>query len=516
MPRIARAHPRQGQLEALADQPAPLATGVLYREDNLVQLGEFPDACVDLIYLDPPFFSNRVYEVIWGDEAEVRSFEDRWAGGIQNYIDWMEERASELHRVLKPTGSLFLHCDPHASHYLKVMLDRVFGMSKFRNDIIWKRTNAHSSAKKFAPVHDTILYYAKGNNPVWNSPRTEYTDEYLDKYYRFDDGDGRLYWRADLTASGVRNGESGKPWRGFDPGLKGRHWKFAASALDELDRQGRIYFATGGQGWPQYKRYRDELKGKSVADIWDDIDRINPVGSERLGYPTQKPIALLQRIIEVASNEGDIVLDPFCGCGTTIEAAERLRRRWIGIDISATAMEVMRRRLLKIGCQPAIEKQPDTIESLKELRPFEFQNWIITQVNGTQSPRKVGDMGIDGFWFFTREPIQVKQSEHVGRNVVDNFETALRRANEKAGYIIAFSFTKGAVEEVARAKQDGLDIRLIKVAEVLLRTKRASNFSRKFGPQPDENNLPLPEPRKASEMRSAAELLESERERRAG
>lgn len=489
-------------------------TGVLYCDDNLSRLAALPAESVDLIYLDPPFFSNRVYEVIWGDEAEVRSFEDRWEGGIQHYIGWMRERAELLHRVLKPTGSFYLHCDPHASHYLKVMLDPIFGQSGFRSEIIWKRTSAHSSAKRWGPVHDTILYYGRGTKGLtWNEPRIDYEPEYLDKYYKFDDGDGRLYWRADLCAAGTRNGRSGVPWRGFDPAAKGMHWKFTVEHLDELDTEGRIYWPTRGAGWPQYKRYREELKGKAVDDIWVDIDRINPKAAERLGYPTQKPESLLERIIRASSNPGDVVLDPFCGCGTTVAVAERLHREWIGIDISPTAIEIMRRRLIRQThglCSPIIVGTPTTIDDLHGLKPFEFQNWIVNAVNGTQSPKQTGDMGIDGYWFFTRDPIQVKQSEHVGRNVVDNFETALRRAGNDTGYIIAFSFTKGAREEVARARGDGLNIRLVTVTEVLLLVKRPDAPSKKLGPQPENVvDLPLPAMRKPHEMPTAEELVAS-------
>ena len=487
-----------------------LDTGVLYCDDNLSRLARLPSESVDLIYLDPPFFSNRVYEVIWGDEAEVRSFEDRWDGGMQHYVGWMRERVVELRRVLKQSGSLYLHCDPHASHYLKTMLDEVFGMGAFRSEVIWKRTSAHSSAKRWGPIHDVLLYYAAGN-PTWNAPRTGYTDEYLNKYYRFDDGDGRLYWRADLCAAGVRNGESGKPWRGFDVTAKGMHWKFTVGRLDELDAEGRIYWAKGGTGWPQYKRYREELKGKAVGDIWDDIDRINPVGRERLGYPTQKPEALLRRIIEASSNSGDVVLDPFCGCGTTVTVAERLQRRWIGIDISPTAVNLMRRRLLKDtngNCQPSVEGMPTTVDALRALKPFEFQNWVIAKVWGTSAPRKSGDMGIDGYSFMVHEPIQVKQSEKVGRNVVDNFETAMRRAGKTTGYIIAFSFTKDAKEEVARAKwHDKLDIRLHSVQSLLASTDERGPLIPQGATVLD---MPLSPPTPVKELPSVEELIASD------
>ena len=500
-----------------------METGVLYREDNLQQLSDFDGESVDLIYLDPPFFSNRFYEVIWGDEAEVRSFEDRWEGGIQHYVGWMRERVEQLHRVLKSTGSLYLHCDPHASHYLKVMLDEVFGASQFRNEVVWKRTSAHGGAKRWGPVHDVLLFYAKGSEHTWNQVFLPLPEETASQWYNnVELGTGRRYNRADLTAPGIRSGSSGKPWRGIDPTAQGRHWAIprwigamvegldTPDALDALDAAGRIHWPQRKGGKPMLKRYLEESKGIPPQDVVTDI-YINNIEAERLGYPTQKPEALLERVIQVSSNEGDVVLDPFCGCGTSVAVAERLKRQWVGIDISPTAIEIMRRRLLKLGCRPTIENTPSTVADLKGLKPFEFQNWIINAINGTHSPKRVGDMGIDGFWFFTRDPVQVKQSEHVGRNVVDNFETAIRRAGHTTGYIIAFSFTRGAAEEVARAKdEEGLDIKLVKVAEVLMLLKRPS---KKLGPQPASVvDLPLPPVRDPKDLPSADELIKSDRQ----
>lgn len=344
----------------------------------------FPDECVDLVYLDPPFNSKRSYNLLFKDQhgvqapSQMRVFDDTWTWAsasatfdetinstdtpfpvqralralqdllgtseMMAYLSMMTPRLLEMHRVLKPTGSLYLHCDPSASHYLKIVLDTIFGPVHFRNEIVWKRTSAHNSVKRFSPVHDTILYYSKSDSFTWNGPRTEYTKEYLDKYYKYDDGDGRLYWRADLCGAGTRNGRSGLPWRGHDPAKKGMHWAYTIDTLDTLDAEGRIYWPKGG-GMPQYKRYRDQLKGKVVADLWDDIDRINPVAAERLGYQTQKPLALLRRIIEASSNPGDVVLDPFCGCGTAIDAAQELSRAWRGIDITHLAIDVITTRL---------------------------------------------------------------------------------------------------------------------------------------------------------------------------
>ena len=248
------------------------------------------------------------------------------------------------------------------------------------------------------------------------------------------------------------------------------HWKFGVERLDELDAEGRLYWAKGGSGWPQYKRYREELKGLAVSDIWDDIAKLNPKAAERLGYPTQKPEALLERIIQASSNPDDVILDPFCGCGTTVTVAERLRRKWVGIDISPTAVNIMDRRLKRVAGAPSpkLIGLPSTVESLRQLKPFEFQNWVIQQFYGVSSTRMSGDMGIDGYTFFTHDPIQVKRSDHVGRNVVDNFETAVKRDGSTAGWIVAFSFTKDAREEAARARwHEKLDIKLVTVSELL-------------------------------------------------
>ena len=422
----------------------------LYYGDNLEVLREHvPDESVDLIYLDPPFKSNQSYNVLFAERdgsqsaAQIKAFEDTWrwdqaaaaayravveAGGRASetlqafrlilgdndmlaYLSMMAPRLVELHRVLKPTGSIYLHCDSTASHYLKLLLDAVFGPVNFRNEVVWKRTTAHSSAKKYAPIHDTLLYFTKEQNFVWNEPRTDYDQAYLDKYYRFDDGDGRLYWRADLCAAGVRRGRSGLPWRGIDPGAKGMHWKFTIDRLDELDAEGRIYWPKRGT-MPQYKRYRDELKGKAVADWWEDIRRINPVGRERLGYPTQKPEALLERIILASSNEGAVVLDPFCGCGTAIAAAQKLGRRWIGIDITHLAINLIRHRL-QDAFGPDIAQTYEVIgepkalpdaQALAQQDPYQFQWWALGKVGARPLEQKKGaDRGIDGRLYFHDE-----------------------------------------------------------------------------------------------------------------
>lgn len=506
-----------------------LETGVLHRDDNLAALKEFPDESVDLIYLDPPFFSNKFYEVIWGDEAEVRSFEDRWSGGIQHYIEWMDLRASELHRVLKTSGSLYLHCDPHASHYLKVMLDGHFGMGNFRSEVIWKRTGSHNSAKRWGPIHDTLLFYAKSDRHTWNQIFQPYSKSYIEQAFRSRDERG-LYQPVSLTGPGIRTGESGEPWRGTDPTEKGRHWQPPSAMydlyeeltgeslahlslpkrLDQADAAGLIYWPKKEGGVPRFKHYLHLLPGQPALDMITDIPPLSSHSAERRGYPTQKPEALLERIVGASSNEGEIVLDPFCGCGTTVAVADRLKRQYIGIDISPTAIEIMKWRLLKQGCSPTIAKPVESIEDLRALKPFEFQNWIVSKLYGTHSARRVHDMGIDGYSFFTRDPIQVKQSFGVGRNVVDNFQTAIRRAGHTEGWIIAFSFTRGAHEEAARARKDeGLDIKLVKVQEVLLQVRRPTG---KLVPTPaDVADLPLPPVRKQKDLPTVDELIESDK-----
>jgi DNA methylase len=274
-------------------------------------------------------------------------------------------------------------------------------------------------------------------------------------------------------ASGIRHGESGKPWRGIDPASRGNHWKYTIQKLDELDKAGRIHFPKKTGGVPRYKRYLDEMPGILLQDIWTDISPISSHSKERDGYPTQKPLTLLSRIITVSSNPDSIVLDPFCGCGTTIVAAHESKRRWIGIDVSPTACKLMRRKMEKIsGHKVEIINLPQTIEELKQLHHFEFQNWVFEKLHGRVNLRKVGDLGIDG-WVNLNTPTQIKQSEHVGREKVDLFETAIERfygnaVKEKEGVIVGFSFTKDAFDEIARAQlHKNMRIKLITVREIL-------------------------------------------------
>ncbi len=404
-------------------------TNVIYCGDNIEVLRrDILDNSVDLIYTDPPFFSNKHYEILWGDGYELRSFEDRWKGGVENYIAWMEPRLRECQRVLKETGSLYIHCDYHASHYLKVMLDkRIFGESKFRNEIIWfYGPKASQKYPTFQEKHDTIFLYTKSDKFTFNQILQEYSDATLAERhtrFRFKDNNGKYRMTT-------RRDSKGKKYRA------------------------KVYLH----------------EGVHISDVWD-IPIINATSKERLGYPTQKPEALLERIINASSNPMDIVLDPFCGCGTTIAVAHRLGRRWIGIDVSPTACKLMEKRMRKLNAKDfKMIGLPQTIEELRALQPFEFQNWVFEKLHGRVNPRKVGDYGVDG-WIELDVPTQVKQSEDVGRNVVDNFETAIRRMGKKRGVIVALSFGKGAYEEVARVKnEEGLEIRLKTVEEILKET----------------------------------------------
>jgi DNA modification methylase len=428
--------------------------GRFFWGDNLEVLREMPSEWVDLVYLDPPFNSQRTYNLVFRDQssrAAEQAFCDvwRWDSAAEKafrqlqdpgrspealreiisalhrffgpgrrddlaYPVMMAVRLLELHRVLKQTGSLYLHCDPTSSHHLRMVLDGIFGTENFRNELVWKRTSAHSSAKRFGPVHDTILFYSKSSAYTWNQQYTPHDPEYVRSHYRHDDGNGRLYRLSDLTAAGTRNGSSGMPWRGIDVTAKGNHWKFTIERLEELDREGRIYWPRRGS-MPSYKRYLDEVKGRPLQDIIDDIAPIGAHSKERIGFPTQKPVELLERLLLSSSNEGDLVLDPFCGCGTTIEAAERLKRRWIGIDIAKAAVDIIRGRLEKSFPAASLDlvivpADADSARALANSHKVDFERWAVRRLGGRHSrdrgfapKRGGGDRGVDGE-IFVEEP----------------------------------------------------------------------------------------------------------------
>ena len=414
---------------------------MLYYGDNLEVLREHvPDESVDLIYLDPPFKSNQSYNVLFAERdgsqsaAQIKAFEDTWhwdqaaatayravveAGGkvsevlqafrlflgdndMLAYLSMMALRLVELHRVLKPTGSLYLHCDPTASHYLKMLLDAIFGLTNFRNEITWKRFNFHADARRFGKVTDRILFYTRGPDFIFNTLRVPFSKEYVSSKFNHVDDDGRMFRLDNLNPPGGRgpvyeyNGVT-KPWR------------FTRERMLQLESEGRIYTESRVA---QLKRYLDELKGQAVHELWSDIPPINPRAKERLGYPTQKPEALLERIILASSNEGAVVLDPFCGCGTAIAAAQKLGRRWIGIDITHLAINLIRHRL-QDAFGPDIAQTYEVIgepkalpdaQALAQQDPYQFQWWALGKVGARPLEQKKGaDRGIDGRLYFHDE-----------------------------------------------------------------------------------------------------------------
>lgn len=436
---------------------------LLFYGDNLDVLRDLDSGLVDLIYLDPPFNSNRSYNVLFkgktGDDAQaqIQAFDDSWTwsqqseavyldlvtgGGVASrvadaieamrrllgdndmlaYLVMMTARLAEMRRVLKPTGSLYLHCDPTASHYLKIILDAVFGPENFRNEVIWKRTGAHGRARKWGPIHDSILFYTRSPEYTWNRVFEDYDESYVENFYRFEDEHGR-YRLVTLDGPGIRQGSSGQPWRGVDPTEVGRHWEVppdralpssfkhpvgyadmsVQERLDLLDAAGLIYWPKKGRK-PQHKRYLDAAAGNPIQDVIADVRPISSQAAERLGYPTQKPLALLERIIGASTNPGEIVLDPFCGCGTTIDAAQKLGRRWIGVDVTYLAVDLIRKRLRHTygdeidqtyGLR-GIPVDAEGAQALFEANPFDFERWAVSLVNGQPNEKQVGDKGIDG------------------------------------------------------------------------------------------------------------------------
>jgi len=495
----------------------------LYFGDNLKILRKHQkDASVDLIYLDPPFNSSATYNVLFkeksGEEsaAQIMAFEDTWGWGLEPegvykeivtsgprkladliqalraflgnndmmaYLVMMAIRLVELHRVLKPTGSIYLHCDPTASHYLKLVLDAIFGNQNFLNEIVWKRTHAHGSSRRFGPLHDVILFYGRAENYCWTDPRVQHDPEYITQHFRNVDAEsGRRFQPISLTGSGVRHGDSGKPWQGIDPTKVRRHWALPGAIvdrvklkgdtvqekLDALDAAGLIFWPEKEDGTPRLKWFEDELKGAALPDVWTDVAPIGAQAQERLGYPTQKPEGLLERIIKASSNEGDIVLDPFCGCGTAIAVAERLKRRWIGIDITYLAINLVKRRLIdhfhsdlsgfeEIGSP----KDLASAQRLKEISPHQFEWWAVDLVNArpAKGHKKGADTGIDGYInFFDDKSGQAKQvivqvkSGHVGVNHVRDLKGVIEREKAAIGALITLREpTKPMLTEAAAA-----------------------------------------------------------------
>ncbi|MGA2206980.1 MAG: DNA methyltransferase [Terracidiphilus sp.] len=438
---------------------------------------KLPDACIDLIYIDPPFNSNRNYEVFWGETKEKRAFEDRHES-TQAYIEFMRPRCVELARVLKKTGSFYYHCDWHASHYVKVMLDQILAENNFQSEIIWHRTLSKGLAfNGFPNNHDTIFLYSGGGKTTFNRPYDPYDPENLDEKtsgkYCHRDPDGRVYRLSDLT-----NPNPDRPNLTYEFLGHTKVWRWTKQRMQEAYESGIIFQADPSK-IPQMKRYLDEQEGRPIDTVWMDIPPINSQAKERLGYPTQKPLALLDRIISVSSNENDIVLDAFCGCGTALVAAQKLNRQWIGIDISPTACRVMAKRLRDVckmredenywlnGKGFVVRDLPWTEKQLRTIPPFEFENWAVIALGGIPNKTQVGDMGIDGRiypigseptaagkeagqldfmddWY----PIQVKQMDKVGRPDIDKFEAAMMRTKRKKGFFVGFDFSSDALREI--------------------------------------------------------------------
>jgi site-specific DNA-methyltransferase (adenine-specific) len=424
-------------------------TNRLFFGDNLKMLREHvADESVDLVYLDPPFNSAANYNVLFQEKsgeqsaAQIHAFEDTWQwtqeaeGAYQEtvtsapesvvkilealrgflgtsdmmaYLTMMTPRLLELRRVLKETGSIYLHCDSTAAHYLKLIMDAIFEPKHFINEVIWKRTTAHSDhaqgAKHFGRLHDTILVYAKSSEYVWNSIAVAHSEDYLSSKYKYIEPEtGRRYRLDNLTGpGGAAKGNPSYEVMGIT-----RYWRYSRERMQELIEAGRIIQTKPGTV-PQYKRYLDESIGKTLQDIWDDIPPINSQAKERLGYPTQKPEALLERIIKASSNEGDVVLDPFCGCGTAVTVAEKLHRRWIGIDVTHIAISLIRSRLHDtFGSELApyeVIGDPKDVSSAEALAlqdRYQFQWWAVGLVDGrpAQDKKKGKDTGIDGYVYF--------------------------------------------------------------------------------------------------------------------
>lgn len=312
--------------------------------DAYSSLKKISNKFVDLCYLDPPFFSNRIYETV-SKNGKINSFDDRWNHDFESYIDYMKNVLNECHRVLKKNGSLYLHCDWHASHYLKIELDKIFGRRNFRNEIIWRRHNAHNDTKQgsksFGRVHDVILFYSKSKDYTWNPMYQAYPEEYVKKYYRHVESEtGRLYAHGDLSGPGGKS--KGNPRYKFLG--KTRYWRFSKKNMLKLYLDGRIIQTNKGTV-PVMKRYLDEMPGLMVQDVWGDIESVQVTKKESLDYPTQKPTRLLERIIQISSNNKDLVLDPFCGSGTTLISAHNLGRKYLGIDLSPNACKIAKKRI---------------------------------------------------------------------------------------------------------------------------------------------------------------------------
>ncbi len=457
----------------------------LYFGDNLKVLREHvANESVDLIYLDPPFNSNATYNVLFAEKsgekssAQITAFDDTWHWGedseatfqeivtgphaklasliealrgflgtndMMAYLTMMAIRLVELRRVLKPTGSIYLHCDPTASHYLKLVMDAVFGPQNYRNEITWKRTSAHSDSGRYGKARDVLLYYSKDERPTWNQLFQAYEPGYEDRYYRYKDADGRRFMSADLGAAGLQGGGYDYEWKGVR-----RVWRCPIETMQRHEQEGSLFYTR--HGIPRLKRFLDKAKGLPLQDLWGDIESLRSWHKERLGYPTQKPETLVERIVLASSNEGDLVLDPFCGCGTAVAVAEKLGRRWIGIDITHLAIALMRNRLqTAFGATLSpyeVIGDPKDLEGAAALAVedrYQFEWWALGLVDAwpAQDKKKGADTGIDGYISFfddnsgkaKRIIVQVK-SGHIGSKEVRELKGTLEREKAAIGVMV--------------------------------------------------------------------------------
>jgi site-specific DNA-methyltransferase (adenine-specific) len=465
----------------------------LYYGDNLDILRQYiADASVDLVYLDPPFNSNRNYNVLFKDEkgvdseAQITAFEDTWhwnqaaevtyrdlaigspigelmgailtltgRGQMGAYLVMMAARLVELHRVLKPTGSLYLHCDPTASHYLKIILDGIFNPRFFRNEVIWQRTSAHNDPSRYGRIHDVLLFYTKSDTFTWNPQYTTPDEKFFSAHDFEKDDQGKLYRKRDLTAPSHAGGSSGQyDWKGKRPPT-GRMWSYVQDKMEQLEADGRIVYTKTGM--PRLKIYLEDLKGTPLQDVWADPDLwLNSAAKERLGYPTQKPLALLEHIINTSSNPGDVVLDPFCGCGTAVAAAQKLGRRWVGIDITHLAIALQKYRMEQMypGMTVQVIGDPKDIGAAHQLANdgrYQFQWWALSLVRarpvggdaGSKVGKKGSDKGIDGVINFVddaggkpkRTLVQVKSGKVKSGDIRDLVGTVQREGAQLGVFI---------------------------------------------------------------------------------
>lgn len=506
----------------------------LYYGDNLrVLREEIPDESVDLIYLDPPFNSNATYNQLFAgpdgsqSAAQIEAFNDTWhwtdaaedaygevlrsgngnaaemlramrsflgENDMMAYLAMMAVRMIELHRVLKPTGSLYLHCDPTASHYLKILLDAVFGARNFRNEIVWKRTTAHSDTKgRFSHESDIIFYFAKSEENIWNTQYVSHAESYVKSHYRHKDERG-LHRHDNI----IRSASMGpRPnlvyeYRGFTPP---HGWRVSREKLEALDNDNRLYWAKTGT--PYLKRYLDEQPGEIVGNIWDDISPVNSQAQERLGYPTQKPVALLERIVAASSNPGDVVLDPFCGCGTTVHAAEKLGRQWIGIDVTHLAIGLIEKRLRDAfeNVQFTTHGVPQDIEGARDLARrgredgnyyFEFEKWALSLIAAQPGnlSKKGADRGIDGNIYFAktaRAIVSVKAGDNISVQMIRDLRGVIEREGAEIGVFLTLNEPKKTmIAEAASAGQYHMEgfapvprIQIVTIEEALRMRDRA-------------------------------------------